>query len=90
MVKATKAGLYILQSCSIFASHSVKDVEIESVIAVLASIFALKIGHVQLVVWCIYATGVPGNEGPAFTFFTFNLLLPKQKNYIFFCKRLKQ
>ena len=31
---ATKLGLDILQSCSVLASHRVKDIELESVIAV--------------------------------------------------------
>ena len=37
-------------------------------IAVWVSVFALKITHAQLVVQCIYATAVFGNEGPAFTY----------------------
>ena len=48
MVKATKLGLHILQSCSVLASHWVEDVEFESVIAVWASVFALKITHAKL------------------------------------------
>ena len=67
-------GLDILQSCSVLVSHWVKDVEFESVIAGWASVFALKITHVQLLVLCINATSVFDNEGPAFTFFTFKLL----------------
>ena len=49
MVKATKPVLDILQSCSLLASHWLKDVEFESMIAVWASVFALKIIHAQLV-----------------------------------------
>ena len=67
MVKATKPGLEILQLCSGHASHWVKDVEFESVIAIWASFFSLKITHAQLVVECIYATAVFGYTGPAFT-----------------------
>ena len=36
-------------------------------LAVWASVLALKTTHAKLVVWCIYATAVFGNEGPAFT-----------------------
>ena len=61
MVKATKPGLDILQSSSGHGSHWVKDDEFESVIAVWASEFALKINHAQLVVFCIYATATFGN-----------------------------
>ena len=43
------------------------DVEFERMIAVLASVLALKHIHAQLVVKCIYATTVIGNEGPAVT-----------------------
>ena len=68
VVKATKHGLDILQSCSNLASHWVKDVVFESVIAVWASVFALKITHAQLAVNCIYATAVLGNKGPEFTY----------------------
>ena len=68
MVKATKLGLDILQSCSILASHCVKDIEFESVIAVWVPVFALKFTHAQFVVKCIYATAVFVNEGPAFTY----------------------
>ena len=50
MVKATKPGLDILQSCSGHASRWVTDVEFESVIAVWASVFAAKITHAQIVV----------------------------------------
>ena len=67
MVKATKPRLDILQSCSVLASHWVKDIEFESMIAVIASVFALKIAHAELVVQCIYATAVFVNEGPALT-----------------------
>ena len=42
MVKANKPVLDILQSCSGHASHWLKDAEFESVIAVWASVFALK------------------------------------------------
>ena len=52
------------------ASHWVKDIEFESVMAVWASVLALKITHTQLVVWCIYATAVFGKEGSAFTLLT--------------------
>ena len=45
MVETTKPGLDILQSCSFLASHWVKDVEFESVIAVWASVFALKVTY---------------------------------------------
>ena len=55
MVKATKPILDILQSCSGHASHWVNDVEFESVVAVWALVFALKITDNQLVVYCIYA-----------------------------------
>ena len=50
MVKAFKPGLDIFLSCSSHASHWVKDIEFESVIVVWASVFALKMTHVQLVV----------------------------------------
>ena len=50
MVKATKPGLDILQSCRFLASDLVKDVVFERVNAVWASVFALKITHAQLVV----------------------------------------
>ena len=56
MVKATKPGLDIIQSCSNLATHWVKDIKYESVIAVWASVFALKFSHAQVVVQCIYAT----------------------------------
>ena len=59
MIKATKPGLDILQSCGVLASHWVKHVKFESVIAVGASVLALKIIHVQLVVSCINATAAP-------------------------------
>ena len=49
MVKATKPGLDILQSCSDLASHWVEDIEFESLIDVWASVFTLKITHAQLV-----------------------------------------
>ena len=68
MVEATKPGLDILQSYRFLASHWVKDVESESMIAVWASVFALKITHAQLVVLYINATFVFGNEEPPFTF----------------------
>ena len=83
MVKATKPGLHILQWCSVLASYWVHDVEFKSVIGVWVSVFALKIIRVQLVVSYINATTVFGNEGSAFTFFTFNFLRLKQKNNIF-------
>ena len=50
MDRATKPGLDILQLCSDLAPHWVMDIEFENVIAVWASVFALKITHVQLVV----------------------------------------
>ena len=56
MVRATKPGFGILQSCSNLAPHWVKGIKLESVIAVWASVFAVKITHAQLVMWCIYAT----------------------------------
>ena len=71
MVKATKPGLDVLQSCSSHSSHRVKDVEFESVIVVWASVLALKITRAQLVVLCFYVTAVFGNEGPAFNYFTY-------------------
>ena len=83
-VKATKPGLYISQSCSFHVSHWVEDVEFESVIAVWASVFALKITYAQLLGSCIYATAVFGNEGPAYIFCTFKLLCLKQNNNICF------
>ena len=87
MGKATKSGRDTIQSCSVLASHWVKDIEFESVVAVWASVFTLEITHVQLEVFCISATSVFDNEGPAFSFFTFNLLRLKQKsNICFFVK----
>jgi len=50
MVQATKPGLVILQSCSVNASHWVKGIEFESVLAVWASVVTFKITHAQLVV----------------------------------------
>ena len=50
MVQATKPGLDILQSCSDLDSQWEKDIAFESVIAVRASVFALKTTHAQLVV----------------------------------------
>ena len=58
MVKETESGLDIIQPCSDHASHWVEDVEFESVIAVWASVFALKINHAQLVAQCIYTTAL--------------------------------
>ena len=84
MVVVTKPGLDTLQLCSVLASHWVKDVEFESMIAVWASVFALTITYAQLVVLYINATSVFCTEGPAFTFFTFNLLRLKRKNNICF------
>ena len=84
MMKGTEPGLGILQSCSVLAFHKVKDVEFESLTAVWASVFAHKIIHAQLVVSCINATAVFGDKGPAFTYFTFNLLRLEQKNNICF------
>ena len=49
MIRATKPGLDIIQSCSVLASHWVKDAEFESEIAVWASVLALKNTHTQLV-----------------------------------------
>ena len=77
MVKATKPGLDILQSCSVITSHWIMDVEFERVIAVWASVFAHKTTHAQLVVSCINAIFVFDNN-------TFNLLRLKQKNNICF------
>ena len=71
MDKAIKPTVYIIQWCSVFASHWVKAVEFESVIAVWSSVYALKIAHAQLVVYCIYATTVFGNERAAFTQLTY-------------------
>jgi len=68
MVTATKPGLDILQSCSAPASHWVKYIEFESVIAVWASVYALKTTHAQLVAQCIYATAVFVNKGPTIIF----------------------
>ena len=45
-----------------------KVLELENVIAVCTSTFALKTTHAQLIVLCVYATAVFGNEGPAFYF----------------------
>ena len=42
MVKAPKTGLDMLQLCNNLASHWVEDIDIESAIAVWASVFALK------------------------------------------------
>ena len=72
MVKETKPELDILQSCSTYTSHWIEDVEFESVIAVWASVFALRITGAQLVMQCIYATAVFGNQGPAFTYITYS------------------
>ena len=69
MVKVTKPGLDILQSRSGHASHWVKDVEFESVIVVWASVFTLKFTHAKLLVVCIYATTIFGNEGRAYPLF---------------------
>ena len=77
----------MLQLCSVLASHWVKNDKFESVFAALASVFTLKITHAELVVSCINATAVFGNEGPALTFINFNLQRLKQNNN-FFCKRL--
>ena len=57
----------MLQSCSGHASHWVRDVKFESMIAVWVSVFLLKIADAQLVVARIYATAFFGNEGPAST-----------------------
>ena len=67
MVKATNSRLDIPQSCSGHTSHWVKDVEFESVFAVRALVFALKITHSPVVVLCIYATAVIGNNLLYFT-----------------------
>lgn len=64
---ATKSGLDIFQSCNVLAFNWVKNIELESVIAVWAPIFALKITHTQLEMQCIYVTTVFGYEEPAFT-----------------------
>ena len=50
MVKASKPVLDVLQSRSNLASHWVKYIKLESVIAVWATVFALEFTHVQLVV----------------------------------------
>ena len=63
MVKATKPRLDILQSCSNLASYWDKYIELESVIAVWALVFARKITHAQRVVQCIYDTAIFGNIG---------------------------
>ena len=84
MINATKPGIEIIQSFSAPASHWVKHVEFENVIAVWPSVCALKTIHAHLVVSCIYATAVFGNERPAITLLTFNLLCLKQKNNICF------
>ena len=84
MVKATKPGLDILQSCSVLASHWVKNVELESVIFVWASVFAPKFTHAKLDELCSNATAVFCNEVPIFYFFNFNLLHLKQRNNICF------
>ena len=48
-------------------SHHVEDIQLDSVNAVWASCFALKIKNTQDVVQCIYATAVSGYEWPEFT-----------------------
>ena len=58
----------IICMCSNLVSYWVKYIELESVNAVGASVFALKITHTRLVVQCIYDTTVFGNEGLAFTY----------------------
>ena len=63
MVKTTKPGLDVLQSCTDLASHGVKDIKLESLITVGASVFALKITSAQLVVLSIFATAVFSHEG---------------------------
>ena len=68
MVRATKPGLDILQSCSGYASHRAKNIKFVSVIAAWASVFALKSTHAQLLVLGIYATAVFGNVRPTFTY----------------------
>ena len=60
MSKATKPGLGILQSCRILASHWVKDVEFESVIAGRPSVFALKI--TCSIVYLCYLSGVTKSQ----------------------------
>ena len=67
MAKATEPAPDFLRSCSGLASHWFKDIELESVIVVWASVFALKITHAQFLVWCIYATVVFCNDELAFT-----------------------
>ena len=84
MVYATKPGLDILQSCCVLATHWVKEVEFESAIAIWASVFTFKITHDQLVVPCVYATAVFGNDGQAYNFFTSILLHLEQTNNICF------
>ena len=84
MFKVTKPGIDILQSCSVLTFHWVRDVEFKCVIAVWASVFALKSTHGQALVSCINAIAVFGNQGPAFTFLTFNLQRLKHKISICF------
>ena len=48
MVTAIIPGLDILQSYSKLASHRVKDIGLESAIAVWTSVIALKITHTDL------------------------------------------
>ena len=68
MVKAVKPGLDIRQSCSVPASHWVKDVELETLIYFLAPGFALIMALTLLVVQCINATAVFSNGSPTFNF----------------------
>ena len=66
MVKTIKPGLDILQSCTDLASHGVKDIKLENLINVGASVFTLKITSAQLVVLYIFATTVFSHEGHIF------------------------
>ena len=47
---ATKHRLDILQSCSVLASHCVKDIKLGRVITFWTSVFAHRITSAQLVV----------------------------------------
>ena len=48
MGNATKPGLDILQLSSVHISEWVKDIELESAIAFLASVYAWKISHASV------------------------------------------
>ena len=83
MIMATIPEIDILQSCSGHASHWVKDIEFESVIAVWASVFALKITHTQLVGYLCYRR-LRVTKDQHVLFFNLNLLRLKSKNNISF------